>query len=126
MKYLVFFLLFVGNCYAHQQPNLDKVIATLVKVESNGNPKLVGDHGRAYGLLQIHSCVIRDVNVAYGWAFTHKDAFDPQKAIKICKAYLSLHGKGKDFEGLCRLWNGGPTLPKSATNGYWAKVKKAL
>jgi hypothetical protein len=45
----------------------------------------------------------------------------------VCEAYLRHYGKGKTTEQQARIWNGGPTGDrKSATEAYWAKVKKHL
>ena len=35
--------------------NVDALINALVKVESNGRANAVGDQGKAFGILQIHS-----------------------------------------------------------------------
>ena len=113
----------------------DKLINALVKVESSGKADAVGDGGKAVGILQIHKGVIEDVNKISKVKYTVADRKDAKKSREICKLYLSHWGKhyqkktGKvaTDEVLSRIWNGGPSgWKKSATNGYWAKVKKAL
>ena len=113
--------------------NYEKLIPALVRVESNGNPKAVGDNGKAFGILQIWSVVVQDVNTAYGTKFTHRDAFDPKKAEQICRLYLSHYctakrlGRRPTYQDAARIWNGGPKGHlKSATLGYWAKVKQHI
>jgi hypothetical protein len=113
--------------------NYDKLIPALVRVESNGNAKAVGDNGKALGILQIWSVVVQDVNAVYGTKFAHKDAFEPKKAEQICRLYLSHYcsakrlGRKPTYEDAARIWNGGPMgHRKSATLGYWAKVKKHI
>jgi hypothetical protein len=113
--------------------DLDRLIPALVQVESNGNPRAVGDNGKALGQLQIWSVVVVDVNRAKGTRYTHKDAFDPAKAEAICRAYLSIYctprrlGRAPTMEDAARIWNGGPNgHRKSATEKYWQKVARVL
>jgi hypothetical protein len=113
--------------------DLDRLIPALVQVESNGNPRAVGDNGKALGQLQIWSVVVVDVNRAKGTRYTHKDAFDPAKAEAICRAYLSIYctprrrGRSPTMEDAARIWNGGPNgHRKSATEKYWHKVARVL
>jgi soluble lytic murein transglycosylase-like protein len=113
--------------------DLDRLIPALVQVESNGNPRAVGDGGKALGALQIWSVVVVDVNRAHGTRYTHRDAFDPAKAEAICRAYLSIYatprrlGRTPTMEDAARIWNGGPNgHRKSATEKYWQKVARVL
>jgi hypothetical protein len=113
--------------------DLDRLIPALVQVESNGNPRAVGDGGRALGALQVWSCVVADVNRAHGTRYTHRDAFDPAKARDICRRYLAIYctpkrlGRTPTMEDAARIWNGGPNgHRKTATISYWQKVQKAL
>jgi hypothetical protein len=108
-------------------------IAALEKVETNGNPKAVGDNGDSFGILQIQLGVVRDVNRVHGTRYKHRDAFDPVKARDICRRYLSIYctseaiGREPTVEDAARIWNGGPKgWRKGATEGYWAKVKAVL
>jgi hypothetical protein len=50
------------------------------------------------------------------------------QARAVCEAYLKHYGKGCTTEQLARKWNGGGPAGdrKSATEAYWAKVKKHL
>jgi hypothetical protein len=50
------------------------------------------------------------------------------QARAVCEAYLRHYGKGKSTEEQARIWNGGPQghKKKTATQAYWAKVKKEL
>ena len=119
---------------AEAQPlDIDRLLPALSKVESNGNPRAVGDSGKAYGELQIWSVVVQDVNRAHGTRYTHRDAFDPAKARDICRRYLAIYatpkrlGRAPTMEDAARIWNGGPNgHRKSATEKYWHKVAKAL
>ena len=111
----------------------DRLIPALSKVESNGNPRAVGDSGKALGELQIWSVVVQDVNRVHGTRYTHRDAFDPAKARDICRRYLAIYctpkrlGRQPTMEDAARIWNGGPNgHRKSATEKYWHKVAQVL
>ena len=113
-----------------------KFINALIAVESNGDTNAIGDNGKAFGCLQIHKCVIKDVNQIYKTSYQHYEMFDRQKSIDVCKKYLTFWskmykentGKKVTWEVLARLWNGGPMfyLKKNKTDSYWKKVKKAI
>jgi len=119
---------------ANAQPlDIDRLLPALVKVESNGNPRAVGDGGKALGALQIWSVVVQDVNRVHGTRYVHADAFDPAKARDICRRYLAIYctprrlGRAPTMEDAARIWNGGPNgHRKSATEKYWHKVAQAL
>ena len=107
---------------------LPALIAAMIIVESSGDPGAVGDGGRALGCLQIHACVVADVNRVYKTSFAHADALDPDKAQIICRLYIDIYAPPDATpEQLARIWNGGPRGHlKSSTKKYWAKVEKHL
>lgn len=118
---------------AAQPLDLDRLIPALEQVESGGNPDARGDGNRAWGILQIWEVVIQDVNRVKGTSYVHADAFDPEKARAICRAYLSIYctprrlGRQPTMEDAARIWNGGPNgHKKPATLKYWAKVQRRL
>jgi len=107
----------------------EMLIATLIMVESGGNDFAVGDQGRAIGCLQIHKCVIDDVNRIYGLTYQWPEsAYSRETAICICRLYLRHYAPaGATDEMLARIFNGGPKgYKKRATLKYWRKVKLAL
>jgi hypothetical protein len=113
--------------------NYSALIDALIIVESGGRADAVGDNGKAFGILQIWSVVVQDVNKVFGTNFRHQDAFNPTKAKQICRRYLSIYaiksriGDMDPYEASARIWNGGPNgHRKNATLGYWAKVKRQL
>ncbi|HSG19968.1 MAG TPA: transglycosylase SLT domain-containing protein [Burkholderiaceae bacterium] len=132
----ILILLGVHSCAtnaAAQPLDIDRLIPALVQVESAGNPRAVGDGGKALGALQIWSVVVQDVNRAHGTRYTHRDAFDPAKAEAICRLYLAIYctpkrlGRQPTMEDAARIWNGGPTgWKKKATVSYWQKVARVL
>lgn len=120
-----------------KETRIDKLINALIRVESSGKDWEIGDNGLAYGCLQIHNGAVIDVNEMFKQNFTHQDAFNREKAIQICKLYFLRYGRSyekrtgqkPDEEVLARIWNGGYGKyfkNKSATDGYWKKVKKEL
>ena len=106
---------------------LSNLITALIIVESSNNDLAVGDQGRAIGCLQIHKAVVLDVNRITGSHYKHSEMTNRVAARAVCETYLKAYGKGATTEQLARRWNGGPTGDrKSATEAYWAKVKKNL
>lgn len=107
--------------------NLNSLISALMIVESSNNDMAIGDQGRAIGCLQIHKAVVLDVNRITGSHYRHQDMTNRVQARAVCEAYLKHYGRGATTEQLARRWNGGPAGDrKSATEAYWAKVKKHL
>ena len=106
---------------------ISNLISALIIVESSGNDQAIGDNGRAIGPLQIHRAVVLDVNRITGSHYRHQDMTNRVQARAVCEAYLKHYGRGATTEQLARRWNGGPAGDrKSATEAYWAKVKKHL
>ena len=107
--------------------NLTNLITALIAVESGGNDMAIGDNGKAIGPLQIHRAVVVDVNRITGSHYRHQDMTNRAQARAVCEAYLRHYGRGATTEQLARRWNGGPTGDrKTATEAYWAKVKKQM
>jgi soluble lytic murein transglycosylase-like protein len=108
--------------------NLDPFFAAIGKVESSNNPKAINKKENALGIYQIRPGYFKDSNIKG----EHNQVFNPIIARKVCESYFKKYApkayeKG-DFETLARLHNGGPSFVKrkSATDIYWAKVKKNL
>jgi len=104
-------------------------------VESGDNAEAIGDNGEAFGCMQIHSCVIQDVNNHYGTKFAHEDAFDKKTSMIIFELYTSMWGdqiiieEGREptLEDYAKIWNGGPQgHKKKSTIAYWMKVDIVL
>src|SRR5574343_613968 len=70
------------------------LIEDLVRVESNGRANIVGDNGKAYGCLQIHSGMVAEANRILGHgAYTHKEMFDPTKAREVAEGVLAHYAR---------------------------------
>ena len=116
-----------------QPLDVDRLIPALIYVESSGNPRAVGDGGKALGILQVWQGVVTDVNRRHGTFYRHQDAFDPAKARQICRLYLSMYctrsrlGREPTMEDAARIWNGGPNGYRNPrTVSYWQKVARVL
>lgn len=118
------------------------LIDAIIHVESGGDDFAVGDRTlewSAYGPMQIRWPVVSDVNRIYGTDYRARMCKGNRPlSIEIFKKYMAIYvtpkvlGRPVTDEDMARCWNGGPSAwnPKSrmykATNGYWAKVKRAL
>lgn len=101
--------------------NVLRVAMAIASVESGLDPFAVGDNGKAAGMLQMHSAIIRDVNrvhptLMFQWP---GDAGDPNAALIIMQLYMQHYG-AKDIEDAARLWNGGPR--RRANEDYVSRV----
>jgi hypothetical protein len=128
---LILILLFpqTANAGEVSDATLNRLIPALVRVESKGDPKAIGDGGRAIGLLQIHRCYWQDaVEFDKTLGGKYEDCFDPDYAKRVVRAYLRRYGTSDStLEQLARIHNGGPDGHKeSATLKYWKKVKREL
>ena len=118
--------------------NLPILILALMTVESNHDPYAIGDNGDAHGILQIHECVVIDVNARYDLTYTHNDMFDPDIAVEVCKKYLEMYaterrlGREPTAEDYAKCWNSGPNFfrktgkAKENAEAYWQKVRAVL
>jgi len=101
-----------------------KLLPLLIAIESGGNPNAIGDGGLAVGILQIHPCVVEDVNRLLNHkTFDLEDRYDPAASITMCRIYLFHHWKrgNRDLLSLGCRWNQpyAPDNPK-----YRAKLKE--
>ena len=88
----------------------------LKQLETNGDIRAIGDSGRSYGVLQIQSGVILDVNKECGTTYTHEDAFDEVCANEIFELYIQKWTSHLEYKenrvateaDIVRIWNGGP------------------
>lgn len=109
------------------------LIPLLMVIESNNNPKAIGDNGDAVGILQIHEIVIDDVNRIYKKNYRYEDRLSPFKSKEICVLYLTYYGSvyqrktGMEptMEVLAKIWNGGEYgYKKEKTQNYWNRINE--
>lgn len=112
----------------YQQLQLTQLEAAIIQVESGGNQSAVGDGGKAVGILQIHKCMVDDVNRILGrQEFTYDDRTCPHASIRMFRIYTNHYSYGCTDEIKARRWNGGPKGElKKATDSYWIKVKQQI
>jgi hypothetical protein len=144
MRTATFFSIFLAAAIpvqaklADKKPSTDEewkaFLTALAEVESNGrnNLKVLDTNGRySYGCLQIQELYLIDS----GKDCTLEDLYDRETSFAVAKAYLTRYaksyerrtGKTATCEVLARIHNGGPKgAERSATVGYWNKVKAAL
>ena len=119
-----------GRYTAAQAALLD----ALIQVESAGDDLAVGDGGNAIGCLQIWKVYWIDATERSGIGGTYADCYDREYAKQIAAAYFTRYCREKwtepaqfDAEFCARVHNGGPKgWRKSATDGYWSKVRGEL
>ena len=109
------------------------LLTAIEQVESGGNALAVGDSGKAIGILQIHRCVLDDVNRAHGTKFRHHQMRGPHLSRVVFYRYIELWATEKRLgrpvtdEDRARCWNGGPDgWKKDSTLCYWRKVKTQM
>lgn len=105
----------------------------LRQVESGGQPNegrdAVGDNGKALGPYQLHYIYWKDAtDFDKSIGGKYEDVKDKAYAEKVIKAYWKKYApKDATDEDLARIHNGGPKgNKKTATDGYWKKVKSKL
>ena len=69
------------------------LLPILAAVESANNSAAIGDGGKAAGHLQIHTCVIADVNRIYGTDYQVEDRHDSEKSDAVAMLYLAYYGR---------------------------------
>jgi hypothetical protein len=102
----------------------EEIINALIEVESGGNPKAVGDNGKAIGILQIHPVVIEDVNnILCQKKYKLEDRWCPVKSREIAKIYLQHYtNENWSADKIAQIWNGGPNgWKKESTKPYKEK-----
>ena len=103
------------------------LVAALCLVESSGNPRAVGDNGRAVGVLQIHEIMVDEANRLEGFQrFTYSDRKSAmqsrQMAYTVISKRLARAGYNEPTPEALKyaigLWNRGET--------YYQKVIKQM
>lgn len=107
--------------------NWEILVAAIAAIETGSTGPIPGDGGRAIGPLQIHQCVIDEVNRLEKTTLKLSDMSDPSYSSYVCRLYLVYWASRMDHdpsvEELARIWNGGPYGPvKSCTADYGRRV----
>lgn len=115
--------------------NMYILIALLILVESGGDPNAIGDHGLAVGVLQIHPCVVADVNRVCKTNYMLNDRLNPILSRKMGSAYLWYWTNRYEKETglpptpkiMAAIWHLGPRGWKDPrADAYWQKIKSKM
>lgn len=103
------------------------VIAVLIRVESGGDARAVGDDGRAIGIVQMHRTSVREANRIFGERrWTYADRYDPAKSVEMCRITLERHWRRgvRDPVALACRWRNpnGRNIPR----WHRRKIEKAM
>ena len=110
----------------------DPLMLAMIQVESNGKDSVIGDNGKAIGILQMHKIAVRSVNKILkkndiDKEYSYDDRYSREKTIEMYWIWRNAKHSHSDYETIARSWNGGPRGPKKkATIHYWNKVEKEL
>lgn len=134
MKRLFLLAMLFAVSFTAQSETLDDIRDVLKYVESEHNPKALGDYRgdipTAFGILQIRKIAIDDVNRVYGTSYKVSDAFNIECSEEIFELYIThWAAKFKKREGrkastadIVRIWNGGARgYLKNSTKWYLKK-----
>ncbi len=110
----------------------DPLMNAMIQVESRGKDSIIGDNGKAIGILQMHKIAVRSVNKILkkndiDLEYSYDDRYSREKTIEMYWIWRNSKHSNHSDEVIARSWNGGPKGPnKSATLHYWNKVVKEI
>lgn len=103
------------------------VLDAIRHVESRGDCRAVGDHGRSIGPYQIQRDYHRDSGVPGRYVQVRNRAYAERVVVAYWKRYCPKALSAGNAEVLARVHNGGPNghrIPQ--TKRYWHKVKRCM
>ncbi len=114
--------------------DLRRFLNALEFVESSNNDKVIGDGGKAIGILQIHRIYFVDAQQFNSklTKYEYNSCFNVKVAESVALSYFEKYESKalntNDFETLSRLHNAGPNWRNKIkqTNNYWNRVKNQL
>jgi hypothetical protein len=86
----------------------DSFIKQLILHETKELKDLIGDNGRAVGVLQMHPIMVDEINRITGKNFKYSDRWSREKSVEMFNLYQNHYNPQKDLELAARLWNAGP------------------
>jgi hypothetical protein len=99
-----------------------RLLNTVIQVESGGNPLQINYSEMAVGLLQIREIMLKEVNRLVGYEkYTVKDCLDSLKSIEIYWIVQNYHNPANEIFKGCQVWNG-----ISKKNKYYKKIQAQL
>lgn len=129
MVCVILFTFAMGSKSYSQSFNWNRVINAIAIVESNNNPKAVGNS--SVGLLQITPILVKDCNKILekqnkSKRYNLNDRLNPKKSKEMFVIIQEYYNPQHNIERAIRLWNGGPNYSIKGTQIYYNKVKKHL
>lgn len=131
------FLLFIGvvsvsaekKTQKLRQFNWEPVIAAIIIVESNGDPK--ARSGKSVGAMQITPILVAECNRILekrksSKRYTLSDRFSVSKSKEMFLLFQSHYNPHNSIELAIRSWNGGMNYSVKGTQRYFNKVMKAM
>jgi len=108
--------------------DLDRLWRAVCIVESGGDPRAWNARERAAGIAQITPICLADCNRIVGHKrWTLDDRWSVSEARQMFELYLRFYAPSGPVERWARIWHGGPRGDsKTATEPYWAKVRRHL
>lgn len=118
--------------------NLDNLLKATIIIESGGDDNAVGDHGNAFGCLQLWQGNIDEVNNKLGTSYKAHDTLGNRSlSILIWNTYWSIHTEMITNQDKAFCWNGGagwrsrygkPEWSTYSNNldKYWNLIQKHL
>lgn len=110
---------------------LSIALALLLLIESNDNPRAIGDGHKAVGCMQTWKVTVDDANrILRRKVFTYEDRLSRQKSLMIARIVLKHYGRPERLgrpatvEDYVRMWKSGPNgYAKSDSINHWRKAK---
>lgn len=114
MERFIIVLLMVLSLSSHAT-DLVQIYDIIKHVETNNRVAVVGDGGKAYGIVQIHKICVMDINRIYKTQYTHEQAFDETCSREMFMLYIqagierfkSKYCRSPTESQIVRMWNGG-------------------
>lgn len=102
------------------------IVAAVIKVESNGDPTITGDNGKARGLMQVQKPALNDVNRYFSTKFNWGSMYMASENIQVGTLFLKLqHKRLGNWRDAIRAYNAGENgAKKGLAFDYLNKVEK--
>lgn len=109
--------------------NWDRVIAAIIQVESEGDPK--AKSGNSCGAMQITPILVKECNEILKRReikkrYTLRDRYSVAKSKEMFLIMQSEYNPTNNVEQAIRAWNGGNNYSRRTTQRYYEKVMKVM
>ena len=109
-------------------PDVSEVMEVIKEVETNNRHDVIGDGGKAFGVLQIHRAVVLDVNRFYNTNYLHKEMWQENCAEEVYHLYIAMginrylkkYDRYPSEKRIVQMWNFG-IYQEPYDNGYYKK-----